>query len=192
MQIVSDVKNRGHIGRTILKLNDFGFSGLQVESLEATFDEVDYDWKKIRKNGQLQISKVGASRAQMTIPAASLETLLKARLQGVQNPRLALQDGLIRVSGTRAAPLVGTQVPFQFTAKPVGKGNEIRLENVQISLGGAPVPAMLANSLIGDFNPIYVFDRAGAWPFRVTLDHVAAQNGRLQLGAALVFTPPRP
>lgn len=182
-------KDKGRVGHTEIALQDFGLGPLRVTSLDASFEDVIYDWKELKKGRALAIESAGPARASLVLPAASLDTLLRARLTSFQNPRLSLKDGLLRITGTRAAPIVGTQLPVVFTARPAVRGNEIRLEDTTLSIGGAPVPGLVARSLVNDINPVFSFDRAGTWPYRVNLTSATAQNDALSLEATLSFVP---
>lgn len=185
-------KDRGHIGHAEIALKNFGLGPLKISSMDASFDDISYDWKELKNGRALAIEKSGRASATVVLPAASLETLLRERVQSFQNPRVSLQNGLVRITGTRAAPIIGTPLPVVFTAKPAVRGNEVRLEETTLSIGGAAVPAAVANSLIGDINPVFTFDRAGLWPYRVNLTAATAQNDTLTLATTLSFVPAAP
>jgi hypothetical protein len=185
---VVKARDRGHIEKTVLSFNDFVLGPLAVESFDAEFKSVNYDWATIKK-GAVHIESAGAATARLILPASSLQTILSSRLSTITNPKLSLRDGLVYITGTRPAPLVGTPIPLTFTARPSARGREIWMEDVRLSLGGAPLPALAARSMLGDFNPVYTFDREGIWPYRVEIKQVTAQNERLTLQADLTFVP---
>jgi hypothetical protein len=182
-------KDRGHIGRAEIALKNFGLGPLKIAAMDASFDEITYDWKELKNGRALAIEKSGPASATIVLPAASLETLMRERVQSFSNPRVTLQNGLVRITGTRAAPIIGTPLPVVFTAKPGVRGNEVRLEETNLSIAGTAVPAAVANSLIGEINPVFTFDRAGLWPYRVTLTSATAQNDTLTLASTLTFVP---
>ena len=182
-------KDRGHIGHTEIALKNFGLGPLQVASLDASFEDVTYDWKELKSGRALAIERAGAATAVLVLPAASLETLLRSRLQSMQNPALSLADGVVRITGTRAAPIIGTPLKVVFTGRPAVRGNEIRLEETSLSIGGAPVPGALARAITGEINPVFSFDKAGEWPYRIELTSAAVEPGTLTLSAKLAFVP---
>jgi hypothetical protein len=184
---VATVKDRGRVGKTYISLANFGYGAFQVESLDAEFRDVDYDWAELKKGRALNIEKAGAASVRLTIPASSFQEVLRSRLTTIQNVKLSLQGGHVRIEGTRPAPVVGTPIPVVFSAKPEVRGREIWMNDVSLSLGGAPVPAAISSTILGDFNPVYTFDREGTWPFRLELKSADAQNERLTLAGNLNF-----
>ena len=182
-------QDRGHVGHAEIALKNFGLGPLRVTSLDATFENVTYDWKELKNGRALAIESAGAARATLVVPAASLEMALKARLTSIQNPRVSLQNGLVRITGTRAVPIVGTPLPVLFTGRPTTRGNEIRLEDTTLAIGGAPVPGLVVRTLLGEINPVFSVDKEGTWPYRVTLTRASAQNEALSLEAVLTFVP---
>ncbi|HEX8551772.1 MAG TPA: LmeA family phospholipid-binding protein [Abditibacteriaceae bacterium] len=184
---VAKVRDRGRVANTYISLANFGYGAFQVESLDAEFRDVDYDWAELKKGRALNIEKAGAASVRLTIPASSFGEVLRSRLTTIQNVKLSLQGGRVRIEGTRPAPLVGTPIPVVFSAKPEARGREIWMNDVSLSLGGAPVPAAISRTILGDFNPVYTFDREGTWPFRLELKSADAQNERLTLAGDLNF-----
>ena len=148
-------QDRGHVGHTEIALKNFGLGPLKISSLDATFEDVTYDWKELKSGRALAIEKAGAGKMVLVIPASSFETLLRTRLQSIQNPTLSLEGGLVRITGTRAAPVIGAPVSVVFTGRPAVRGNEVRLEETALSLGGANMPAAVAHTLIGEINPVF-------------------------------------
>ncbi|HVF10245.1 MAG TPA: hypothetical protein VNA16_05555, partial [Abditibacteriaceae bacterium] len=56
-----------------------------------------------------------------------------------------------------------------------------------VTVGEVPLPAALTNSLLGDVNPIYVFDRRKKWPFRVNLTSIQTPANKLEIYGKLTF-----
>jgi hypothetical protein len=184
---------QGSVGLLELQLRDFLWNDLHVDAADLTFREVVFDRDSLKKQGVIKIISSGAATAHLTIPAASLETLMRSRLKDVEEAHLSLQDGQVRVVGKRPAPIVGVLVPFTLTANLQARnGNEIWLNEPQVKVGEVPLLEALTNSLLGDVNPIYVFDRARKWPFLVQLTAVQTINNKLELSGNLTFASAAP
>jgi hypothetical protein len=125
------------------------------------------------------------------VPASSLQTLLQSRLTDVKDARLSLQDGRVRLTGTRPAPVIGIPVAFTLSARlELREGREIWLQDPQISLGETRMPSSLIKGFWDDKKPVYVFEQDEKWPFRLTITSLAARNDKLELDGDLFFTPP--
>lgn len=182
-------KDRGHVGHTEISLKNFALGTLPVSSLDASFEDVTYDWKELKSGRALALESAGPAKLSLVLPASSLESVLKGRLNSIQNAHVALQDGLLRITGTRAAPMVGTQLPVLFTGRLTAYGNEIRIEDTSLAIGGAPMPGMVTRSLLGEINPVFHFEHSGTAPYRIELTGASAENDALSLYAMLVFVP---
>ena len=190
LQMTPQAKNRGRVGILELQLRDFIWNDLKVDAADLTFKDVVFDRDLLKREGRINIVSCGPGTVRLTIPAGSLETLTRARLKDVQEARLTLQNGQVRVTGKRAAPLVGVLMPFTMTADLRARnGGEIWLSEPKVSVGDLPLPAMLTNSLLGDVNPIYVFDRQKKWPFRVQLTSIQTPANKLEINGGLTFVP---
>jgi hypothetical protein len=183
--------NRGSVGLLELQLRDFLWNDLHIDAADLTFQNVVFDRDLLKDQGRISLLSSGAATAHLTIPAASLETLMRSRLKDVQEARLTLQNGQVRVTGKRPAPLVGVLVPFTLTANlKTRNANQIWLDEPQVKVGDVPLLPAMTNSLLGDINPIYVFDRARKWPFLVELTAVQTIDNKLELNGNLTFAPP--
>ena len=180
--------SEGRVGLLELQLRDFLWNDLRVDAADLTFRDVVFDRDLLKRQGRISLISSGPATAHLTIPAASLEALMRSRLKDVQEARLTLQNGQVSVVGKRPAPLVGVLVPFTLTANLATRnGNEIWLDEPQVKVGDVPLLAALTNSLVGDVNPVYVFDRAKKWPFLVQLTAVQTVNNKLELTGNLTF-----
>lgn len=189
MRAVPQVKSQGSIGRATLQLRDFNYGGLKAELAEIEVGDVVYDWDAL-KQSRVQLLAVGPARARLIVPAASLLTFLQTKLKDVKDARLTLQNGLVRLSGTRPAPFIGTPLAFTLTARPeVRKGTEIWLAEPQVALGEAPLPPALIGGMLGQLNPIFIFDRDGKWPFHVNITSLLARDNKLEIAGNLIFVP---
>jgi len=190
---VPDARKKGFLGKTSIRLQNFGAGGVRVAALNLEWNDVVYDRAALTKDSRLAIVSAGAARGELVLAADALLPFIAAKMPEVENARLRFSGGLMTLSGTRAAPLVGTPIGFSLVAKPVARGRELWLEDVQIAFGGAQVPEAFSKSLVGNLNPIFVFDKDNKFPFRITKSAVALHddnaNGTLQLSSELEFVP---
>ncbi len=187
VQMNPNPKKKGRIGRALVQLRDFDFNGIQVELAELELGDVVYDLDALKKS-QLGIVSVGPGRAHLIVSAAALQSLVQERVKDVKNARIALQNGQLRLTGTRATPILG-DVPFALTARPqVRNGNQIWLANAVVTLGGQELPEALTQNIIGPLNPIFAFDDSKL-PFRVALKTLSARNDKIELSGDVSFVP---
>lgn len=188
VQMNPNPKNKGRIGRATLQLRDFDFNGLKVELAELEMGDVVYDLDALKKS-QLGIASVGPGHARLIVPAASLQAFMQGRVKDVKNARLSLQNGRVRLTGTRATPLLG-DLPFVLTARPEARnGNGIWLADTRVTLDETELPPALTQGLIGQLNPIFVFDADNKLPFRINIKTLSALNDKLELGGDVTFVP---
>jgi hypothetical protein len=189
LQAVPSAKKQGRLGRTEIQLRDFEWQDLKVDAVDLNVQELVYDWDALKNESQLKIVSCGPVTARLVIPATSLTAAIAPRIKDVQNARIALKDGQVHITGTRAMPLVGG-VNFLLTAKLQARnGNEIWLTEPRVAAAGMPGLSLPADALLRDINPIYVFDREKAWPFRVQIQNITTINDKLDLSGNLVFVP---
>jgi LmeA-like phospholipid-binding len=187
---VPNAKRQGHIGRVELQLRDFNYDGLKVERAEIEFNDVVYDLDVLKNRSQVRLVAVGLSKARLCLPAASLQGMVHTRLRDITDARLTVRDGSVLVTGKKPAPLFGTPVPIAVTAKlEARQGTEIWLADSHVTVGGLPVPALLAKSLTADLNPVYVFDRERKWPLRVQVTSIQTHDNRVDVSGDLIFVP---
>jgi hypothetical protein len=209
----------GRIGRVALQLRDFDFNGTRVDLADIEFNDVTYRavytaveagngaapperagaTRKEKKNKAaarpdgtptMQITGAGVSKVHFIIGAAALEKLMQGRIKDVSDLRLSLQNDRVRITGTRPAPIFGA-VPFALEGRLEARaGDQLWLNNAQLSLGGAPVPEALTKSVLGGVNPIFVADFTRKWNFRTEIKTIVARNDKLDISGDLVFVPP--
>lgn len=180
---IGDGKKLGRAGLVELKLKNFVWVDIPVESAEFRFNEVQYDLKALKDDAQLQIVKSGPATAHLQLAAPALQKAFSAKLKDIQDPNLSLENGEWKLTGKRS--FFGAPVPFVFTATPTGQGNRVVLENAKVSAAGLPIPPFFLPNLMKELNPIYVFDPENKWPFSIDLTNVGAQNGLLDMRANL-------
>jgi len=189
LQAVPSAKKQGRLGRTDIKLHDFTWETLKVDSIELNVQELIYDWDALKNDSALKIVNCGPVTARIVIPAASLQSAIAPKLKDVQDVRIGFKDGLVHINGSRAMPLIGN-VAFTLTAKLQARnGNEIWLVEPRVAAPAMPGLSLPADMLLRDVNPVYVFDKEKAWPFRVQIQNIAANNDKLDLSGNLVFVP---
>ena len=187
---VSKAQKAGRIGQFSVVLRDFDIEGVRIESAELNWKDVVYDWGALRKKSRFDVVTAGAADVRAVVAASSLQSFIAQKTTEIQNPKLSLRNGRFIVSGTRAAPIFGTQLPFTLSARPeVRNGTEIWLADAQASFAGAPLPSSLVNDLAARFNPVYTLALGEKWPFSVRISRVSAQNDKLEVLAALTFIP---
>ncbi len=176
-------KKIGRAEKIELQLVNAKFLGLPIARANFDFQDVEYDFDALRKRSQFQIVRSGPAQMRLQLGAPALQTLFAERLGDIENLTIAFQNDRLLLTGQR--DVLGFKTPIELTARPVGAGNAVRLENVVIKVGGVALPAAAASALLKDLNPVYTFDREGNWPFNVEVQSVTAQNNALNLTANL-------
>lgn len=176
-------KKIGRAEKIELHLQNATFLGLPIARANFEFQNVEYDFDALRKRSQFQLVRSGPAQMRLQLGAPALQTLFAERLKDIENLAIAFQNDQLIVTGQR--DVLGFKTPVEMTARPIGVGNAVRLENAAIKIGGVPVPTAAASALLKDLNPVYTFDRDGNWPFKVVVQSVNAQNNALQLTANL-------
>jgi hypothetical protein len=178
---------------------------MRLDLGEIEFNHVTYrtgDEKltggRIADANKLPMKVTGAelSKVHLVVSAASLQKLMQGRIEDVSNLRLSLQNDRVKITGTRPAPFIGVPMPFSLDAKlEARQGDQLWLSDARLSLGGAPVPQSVANSILGGMNPIYVVNFTQQWGFRTVIKTITTRNDKLDITGNLVFmtaTPPKP
>lgn len=185
--ITQNAKKKGHVGRALVQLRDFDFNGIRIELAELEMGDVVYDLDALKSKSQLQIASVGPGRAHLIIPAASLQALVKERVKDVKDARLSLQDGQLRLTGTRAVPIIG-DVPFGLTARPeIRNGSEIWLADAIVTLNGQAVPDVLTKTIVGPMNPVFSFGGDNKAGFRILLRNLVARKDKIEISGDVSF-----
>lgn len=179
----------GSFGKAIVELRDFGFETTRIDEADIEVNELVYDFNALTKRGQLAIVSAGPGSSRIRLGETSLESIVKFKLPQVQNPRVNISGGLLHLSGSRAAPIIGTPINFSISAKPVARGGELWAEEVRMSLGGANLPQFVSNSLLYDLNPVFVFNPDGKLPFRVVSSNIVMHEKAVEFLGSLAFVP---
>lgn len=181
----TEAKRIGKAGKMELDLRNLTWGSLPIARARFDFENLEYDFDALKKSSQFRIVRTGPAQMQVQVGAPSVAASFDTRLKDIENLAIAFEGDEFRLTGER--DVLGYKTPVSMTAQPVGVGNEVRLDNSVIKVGGVTLPAMAANALLKDVNPIYVFDRKGEWPFRVNIQKVSAQNGFLDITAGLTL-----
>lgn len=180
-------KRIGKAGKLELDLRNLTWGTLPIARARFDFENLEYDFGALKETSQFKIVRTGPAQMQVQVGASSVASAFDTRLKDIENLAISFQDDQFRLTGQR--DVLGFKAPVSMTARPVGVGNEVRLENSVITVSGVPLPAMAANALLKDVNPIYVFDRKGEWPFKVNIQSVSARNDSLDVTAGLTLKP---
>ncbi|HEX8464040.1 MAG TPA: LmeA family phospholipid-binding protein [Abditibacterium sp.] len=183
-------KNPKKIGRAAkieVDLKRITWGNVPIDTARLDFQQVEYDFEALRKQSQFQIVKMGPSQMRVQLRGESLRPLFAARLQNIDEPEVHLEGNGLRVTGART--VLGLRTPVELTAGLIGVGNEVRLFEPQIRVGGVALPAVATASLTKDVGSLYAFDREGRWPFTVRIDRVTAQNETLGIETSLTLKP---
>lgn len=164
-------------------LANVNFLGLPIARANFDFNTVEYDFNALKKRSQFQIVSMGPAQMKLELGAPALRALFAERLKDLENVAIAFEDDQLILTAQR--DVVGLKTPIRLTARPVGMGSTVRLENPTLKVGGVALPALAANAVLKDVNPVYTFDSEGTWPFNVDLQTLSTQNNTLVLTANL-------
>lgn len=175
-------------GQIELDLRDLKLGQMPVSQARLEFDDVQYDFGALKKQGQFKLVRLGAGRLQLQLSAQALLPAFAAKLQNTSDVTVGVEGQTLTLRGNRS--VLGVSTPIIVSGQLAGAGSELRLEGATLSLGGARVPTLAANALLKDLNPLYDFDKGLKWPFRTQITGASGQGNQLDISADLSLSAP--
>ena len=181
-------KKIARAGKIELELRNLVWLGLPLSRASFDFQNVAYDFDALKNRSQFQIIDMDGGKMALQLPLQSFQSSFETRLKDLEQIAISIEGDQFKLSAAR--DVVGFKTPVILTARLAGVGNEVRLEDTAVSIGGVKLPPVATAALLRGVNPIYTFDREGKWPFVVNLTSVGGQGDLLDLAGNLSLRTP--
>lgn len=159
--------SNGRIGSIRLNATNFTYQGVRYDGLEASFGEMKFDWSKALR-GDFDIKSMQPGNLRLNIRGDQLGKLLQTRLPSVTDVRLRFSNGTAYVGGK--SDLYGLRVPFEVGGRLSVQSNQVRADNIQLSISRLRLPSFVVDELTKGVNPLYDFDPERRWPLAINLN----------------------
>lgn len=176
------LSSQGRIGRLQINAANFSFGGATYDGLQAGLGEIKFDWLKALE-GDFDIKSVRPGNLGLQLRAEQAQRLIAPRLPSVKDVRLRFDDGLAYVGGK--AVYLGVGVPFEAGGRLSVQTNEVRADDLRLSISKLRLPSFVVNEITKSVNPLYDFDPDEKWPIAVNLSTAAADNNVLGMRGGL-------
>lgn len=172
----------GRIGRVRLNLTNFSLQGVGYDRLDADLGEIRFDFVKALQ-GDFDIKSWQPGNLRLQLRADQAQKLIAPRLPSIKDPYLRFDGGRAWVGGK--ANYYGINVPFQAGGMLSVQSNQVRAENLALSVANLRLPGFVVDELTKGVNPLYDFDPQKRWPVAVNLQTAGAQGDVLSLSGGL-------
>lgn len=180
--ILGGFSSQGRIGKMQINASNFSFDGVRYDGLNLNLGEIKFNWAKALR-GEFDIQSVQPGNLGIALRADQAQRLIAPRLPSISNAKLRFENGLVYVGGK--TNFYGVGVPFEAGGKLSVQTNQVRADNLKLSVSKLRLPSFVVNELTKSMNPLYDFDPDKKWPFAVNLQTAAADNGVLALRGGL-------
>lgn len=161
----------GRVGRLQLRVRGAVIDRLSVREFRADLRGVRLEMAQAWR-GRLQIREVGSGEMTAIVDAEALQRHLAAA-KGVQEARVALDDGGVTITG-RVAALDATFGVDVRARLAIEDGSALVLQVEHLAVSGVALPAEIAALLTSEVNPLL---RAPREPVPVRFSSVTVRDG---------------
>lgn len=176
------ISTSGRIGRMQINAGNFSYDGVRYDGLQAGLGEIKFNWAKALR-GDFDIESVQPGNLGVQLRADQAQRLIAPRLPSVSEARLRFDNGLAFVGGR--ADFYGMNIPFEAGGRLSVQTNQVRADNLKLSVARLRLPPFVMNELTKSVNPLYDFDPDQKWPVAVNLNTAAASNNVLAMRGGL-------
>lgn len=180
--ILGNFTSQGRVGKMQVNASNFTFDGVRYDGLTFGINELKFNWAKALR-GDLDIQSMQPGNLALQLDASQAERLVTPRLPSIKNVKLRFDDGLVYLGGK--ADLYGLGVPFEAGGKLSIQTNQVRADNLRLSVAKVRLPSLVMNELTKSVNPLYDFDPDKKWPLAVNLNTAATDNNLLSMSGGL-------
>lgn len=173
---------KGRIGSVKLNLTNFTLQGVGYERLDANLGEIQFDFVKALQ-GDFDIKSWQPGTLNLQVRADQAQRFIVPRLPSIKDAYLKFDGGRAWVGGK--ANYYGLSLPFQAGGMLSVQSNQVRAENLALSVANLRLPGFIVDELTKGVNPLYDFDPQRRWPVAVNLQTAGAQGDRLSLSGGL-------
>jgi hypothetical protein len=174
--------SQGRIGKMQINASNFSFDGVRYDGLNLSLGEIKFNWAKALR-GEFDIQSVQPGNLGIALRADQAQRLIAPRLPSIREAKLRFENGLVYVGGK--TDFYGLGVPFEAGGRLSVQTNQVRADDLKLSVSKLRRPSFVENELTKSVNPLYDFDPDQKWPFAVNLRTAAADNGVLALRGGL-------
>ena len=172
----SNIGNAGRIGSLRLRATNFTYGGARYDSLDAQLGEIRFDWLKALR-GEFDVKSIQPGTLSLQLRGDQAAKLLAPRLPSIQNLSVKFQNGRA-VFGGRAGWNT-LKVPFEAGARLSVQRNQVRADDIRLSVSRLRLPSFVMNELTRGVNPLYDFDPKKRWPLAINLNSANTSNANI-------------
>lgn len=169
----------GTIGHLELELHDLTFGDLPVKTATLSFDDVQYDFKALKKDSNIRLIAFSNGKIALGVEASALTPTFAKRAPEILNPHIEVQMGEMILSGRRDVLGIGTSVEVRGAI--VARDKSLELDGARVAVGKLNLLPLIAAPIIKGINPLYEFDTDNSWPLNLKIERITADNNLLQL-----------
>lgn len=173
----------GKVGMVAIHARNFHINDLPVARLDITIKDLRYDlWKAIWRR-ELEVIRVGDSRAQASLTAEAVARMVAPRIKQLENPQITFSRDRLTLTGYRR---FGVRVPVRLTfGLAAVRSGRIYVVEPQARVWVAPVPSFIISRLTREINPIVDLNQGKEGPFKLEIDKIRVTPGSLRVYATL-------
>jgi hypothetical protein len=173
---------QGHIGNLALNATNFTYQGVRYDAMAFNLGEIRFDWSKALR-GDFDIQSVRPGTLQLRLSADAAQQLVAPRLPSVRDVKLSFRNGMAMIGGR--ADFYGLNIPFEAGGRLSVRANEVRADDIQLSVARLRLPPVVVDELTRSVNPLYDFDPQDRWPMQVNLNSADGGNNVLAMQGGL-------
>jgi len=173
---------QGRIGNLALNATNFTYQGVQYDAMAFNLGEIKFDWSKALR-GDFDIQSVRPGTLQLRLNANQAQRLVAPRLPSVRDVRLNFRNGQALLSGR--TDVYGINIPFEVGGRLSVQANEVRADDIRLSVARLRLPSFVVDELMRSVNPLYDFDPQDKWPMLVNLNSADGGNDVLAMQGGL-------
>ena len=157
-------RGAGRIGSIRLRATNFTYSGARYDAFDAQLGEIRFDWVKALR-GEFDVKSIQPGTLSLQLRGDQAAKLIAPRLPSIKNLSVRFADGRA-VFGGRAG-WNSLQVPFEAGARLSVQRNQVRADEIRLSVSRLRLPSFIMNELTRGVNPLYDFDPKRRLPLAV-------------------------
>jgi len=182
--IIGGVLTRGvgRVGKMQINASNFSYDGVRYQGLNAGLGEIKFDWGKALR-GDFDVKSVQPGNLGVSLRSEQATRLIAPRLPSVRDVKLRFDNGLAYLGGR--TDFYGLKVPFEAGGKLSVQTNQVRADDLRLSISKLRLPSFVMNEVTKSVNPLYDFDENKKWPIAVNLNAANSDNDVLAMRGGL-------
>jgi hypothetical protein len=180
--ILGTFATQGRIGKMQIKASNFSFDNVRYDALNLNLNEIKFSWSKALQ-GDFDIKSIQPGGLSLQLNASQAERLLSPRLPSVKEVKIRFDNGLAYIGGR--TDFYGIGVPFEAGGRLSVQTNQVRADDLRLSIAKLRLPSLVINEITRSVNPLFDFDPDKKWPLAVNLNTAAAGHDLLSMSGGL-------